>query len=103
MTAQDWLGLTLTTLSIVALVAGAVKWYISTQMKPMESKIDVLVEALEDVRKETKTNGGASMRDEIKSIKMHQEHEQAVRKETNEKVNHMYEILIEYIKDNTKR
>lgn len=90
MSAQDWLGLILTSLSILALVAGAVKWYINTQIEPIK-------EAVEDIRSETKTNGGSSMRDEIKQIKKQQELDCEVRQEQKEKLDHMYDILLEYI------
>ena len=95
MTAQEWLGLILTTLSIVALVAGAVKRYIDSQIKPIH-------EVVEEIRAETKTNGGSSMRDEIKFIKKEQEAAKQVRKESNEKLNHMYDILLEYIAKSAK-
>lgn len=90
MTAQEWLGLILTSLSIVALVAGAVKRYIDSQIKPIQ-------EVVKEIRAETKTNGGSSMRDEIKFIKKEQEDAKQVRQESNEKLNHMYDILLEYI------
>lgn len=96
MTAQEWLGLILTTLSIVALVAGAVKRYIDAQFEPIKCVV-------EEIRAETKTNGGSSMRDEIKSIKHEQEEAKVVRKESNEKLNHMYDILLEYIAESSKR
>jgi hypothetical protein len=90
MNAQDWLGLILTSLSIVALVAGMVKWYIQTQIQPIK-------EAVEDIRSETKTNGGSSMRDEIKQIKLEQEHAREKRKVQSDKIDHMYDLFIEYI------
>lgn len=93
MNAQDWLGLTLTALSILALVAGAVKWYINTQIEPIK-------EAVEDIRKETKTNGGSSMRDEIKQIKIEQENAKEKRRIQSEKIDHMYDLFIEYIAKN---
>lgn len=95
MNAQDWLGLILTSLSIVALVAGIVKWYIQVQIEPIK-------EAVEDIRKETKTNGGTSMRDEIKAIKKENELAQEVRVKTNEKLDHMYDVLLDYISRNSK-
>lgn len=95
MNAQDWLGLILTTLSIVALVAGMVKWYIGTQIKPIH-------DAVEDIRSETKTNGGSSMRDEIKAIKKEQEEAKEVRKETNQKLDRMYDILLKHIEKTSK-
>lgn len=97
MNAQDWLGLTLTSLSIVALVAGAVKWYINTQQKPMNDKVQELCEAIDDIRKETKTNGGSSMRDEIKMIKAHQEEADFLRRQMDKKLDKMYNILIDYV------
>ena len=95
MTAQDWLGLILTALSILALVAGAVKWYIQTQVEPIKCLV-------EEIRAETKTNGGSSMRDEIRAIKAEQEDARVLRKESNEKLNHMYEVLLDYISKSAK-
>lgn len=95
MSPQDWAGLTLTILSIVALIAGAVKWYISTQIKPIQ-------EAVEDIRSETKTNGGSSMRDEIKAIKLEQEYAREKRKAQSEKIDHMYDLFVEYISKSSK-
>lgn len=102
MNAQDWLGLTLTSLSILALVAGSVKWYIKTQTKPMEDRIVLLAEAVDDIRKETKTNGGSSMRDEIKSIKSHSLEADQMRRDMDKKLDKMYNILIDYIARNNK-
>ena len=95
MNAQDWLGLILTSLSIVALVAGIVKWYIQVQIEPIK-------EAVQDIRQETKTNGGTSMRDEIKAIKKENELAQEVRVKTNEKLDHMYDVLLDYVSRNSK-
>jgi len=96
MSTQDWLGLILTALSIVALVAGAVKRYIDARFEPIKCVV-------EEIRAETKTNGGSSMRDEIKAIKKEQEDAKQIRKESNEKLNHMYDILLEYIAESAKR
>lgn len=90
MSAQEWLGLILTSLSILALVAGGVKWYINTQVDPIK-------EAVEDIRKETKTNGGSSLRDEIKFIKKESEDAKKIREEQKKKLDHMYDILLDYI------
>jgi hypothetical protein len=95
MTVQEWLGVILTSLSIVALVASIVKWYIQTQISPIK-------EAVEDIRKETKTNGGSSMRDEIKSIKMHSLEADQMRRDMDKKLDKMYSILIDYISKNNK-
>jgi hypothetical protein len=95
MTATDWAQFILTMLSIGAIIVGAIRWYIKVQIKP-------IAEAVEDIRSETKTNGGTSMRDEIKSIKIEQEDAKVLRKATSDKLDHMYDILLEYVSKNSK-
>lgn len=91
MSVQDWAGLILTTLSIVALVAGGIKWLVKHYLS------------------ELKTNGGSSMRDEIKVtrkeielIKDRQDEADILRREMNEKLDKMYIILLDYISHNNK-
>ena len=95
MTATDWAQFILTMLSIGAIIVGAIRWYIKVQIKP-------IAEAVEDIRAETKTNGGTSMRDEIKAIKIEQEDAKVLRKATSDKLDHMYDILLEYVSKNSK-
>ena len=45
----------------------------------------------------TKTNGGTSMRDEIKAIKKEQEDARQHRKATSDKLDHMYEVLLDFV------
>jgi hypothetical protein len=90
MTAQDWAGFILTLLSIGGVVLGGIRWYIKVQVEP-------IIEMVSDIRSETKTNGGSSMRDEIKFIKLEQERSAKTRAVYNDKLDHMYDILIEYI------
>lgn len=90
MSTQEWAGLTLTLLSISGIILGGIRWYIKIQIEPIH-------EAVYDIRSETKTNGGSSMRDEIKAIKKEQEEAKEIRKATNEKLDHMYDILLDYI------
>ena len=95
MTATDWAQFILTMLSIGAIIVGAIRWYIKVQIKP-------IAEAVEDIRAETKTNGGTSMRDEIKQIKIEQEDAKVLRKATSDKLDHMYDILLEYVSKSSK-
>ena len=90
MSAQDWAGFILAILSIVTLLGGIVKWYIKIQTQPV-------LDAIEDIRSETKTNGGSSMRDEIKSIKKQQEEDKEVREQMNQKLNHLYDLFVDYV------
>lgn len=102
MSPQDWAGLTLTLLSITGILLAGLRWYISSQTDPVKEEIALIKEAIEDVRKETKTNGGSSMRDEIKYIKLEQERSAKTRQAYNDKLDHMYDILIDYISKNSK-
>lgn len=95
MSAQDWAGFIFTVLSIGGVLLGGLRWYIQVQIKPIS-------EAVQDIRSETKTNGGSSMRDEIKSIKKQQEADRKLSVEQKEKLDHMYDILLEYIARNSK-
>lgn len=95
MTTTDWAQFILALLSIGAIIIGAIRWYIKIQVKP-------IIDAVEDIRAETKTNGGTSMRDEIKSIKLEQENARDKRKATSDKLDHMYDILLEYVSKNSK-
>jgi hypothetical protein len=95
MSAQDWAGFILTILSIGGVLLSGIRWYIRMQVEPIK-------EAVEDIRKETKTNGGSSMRDEIKFIKKDNEEAKKVREEQKKKLDHMYDILIDYISRNSK-
>jgi hypothetical protein len=90
MSTQDWAGFILTILSIGGVIFGVIRWYIKIQIDPIK-------EAVEDIRSETKTNGGTSMRDEIKSIKKQQELDRRISVEQKQKLDHMYDILLDYI------
>lgn len=79
MSIQDWAGLVLTILSIVVLLAGGIKFLVKHYLS------------------ELKTNGGSSMRDEIKTIKLRQDEADQLRREMNQKLDKMYMILIDYI------
>lgn len=91
MTAAD----ILTILSIVVIILGGLRWYIAVQVKPIQ-------EAVEDIRKETKTNGGSSLRDEIKFIKKESEEAKEVRKHQTDKIDHLYDLFVEYVSKNSK-
>ena len=95
MTTTDWAQFILALLSIGTLVVGSIRWYIKIQIKPIH-------EAVCDIRSETKTNGGTSMRDEIKFIKAEQEEAKQLRKATSDKLDHMYDVLLDYISKSSK-
>jgi predicted helicase len=91
MNAKDWAALILSILSIVALFAGSVNFLVKHYFS------------------ELKTNGGSSMRDEIKAtnrevkeMKIRQDEADIMRREMNSKLDKMYMILIDHIAKNDK-
>ena len=90
MTTTDWAQFILALLSIGTIVVSSIRWYIKVQIKPIH-------EAVCEIRAETKTNGGTSMRDEIKQIKLEQENAREKRKATSDKLDHMYDVLLDYV------
>lgn len=95
MTTTDWAQFILALLSIGAIVVSSIRWYIKVQINPIK-------EAVEDIRSETKTNGGSSMRDEIKQIKLEQESAREKRKQQTEKIDHLYDLFVDYLAKNSK-
>ena len=90
MSLQDWAGLTLTLLSIGVILISSIRWYIDIKTKP-------IAEAVEEIRKETQTNGGSSMRDEIKAIKKDNEEAKVIREDQKQKLDHLYDLFVEYV------
>lgn len=98
MTPQDWAAFTLTILSIIALITGGVKWLIQRYIK----------DAMETL-KELKKNGGSSVKDKVDKLEIRMAEAEKVRnqmkedhKSMKEKLDHMYDILLDYIARNAK-
>ena len=97
MNAGDLASIILTLLSSAVIIVGGIRWYIDGRIKPVHDKIEEIWIAIEDVLKETKTNGGSSMRDEIRFIKRDSEEQKESQLKMTEKLDHMYDILLDYI------
>ncbi len=72
MTPQDWAGLILTTLTIVTIVAGGIRWLVKHYLN------------------ELKPNSGSSLKDSV--TRLEEDHKRVA-----DKVDHLYEILIDFI------
>jgi len=95
MTIAEWASLILTVLSIIAALGIGVRWIIRHYLK--------------DVLHELKPNSGSSLKDQVTRLEANfdkLEHQQLeadrLRKETNKKIDHMYDLFVEYITKNTK-
>jgi len=95
MTVSDWAALVLTILSIVALVAGGIKW--------------LTKHYFDEIRAEFKPNGGTSMKDaitrlenDIALLKDHMIKEEIEQDILSSKIDRMYEIMIDFMANNKK-
>ena len=79
MTAQDWAALILSIASIVGVVAGSIKWLVKHYLS------------------ELKENGGSSVKDQVNRLEQRMNEADQMRRETNDKIDKMYIILIDYI------
>jgi hypothetical protein len=79
MTPQDWAALTLSILSILGIFAGGIKWLVKHYLN------------------ELKPNSGSSLKDAVNRLEARQNEADALRKDMNRKIDHMYDILIDFI------
>ena len=79
MTIQDWAGLAVSVLTIVAVLAGAIKWLVKHYLS------------------ELKPNSGSSLKDQVSRLEIRMREADTRRQDMEKKLDHMYDILIEYI------
>ena len=82
MTIQDWASLIVAILTIVSSIAFAIKWLVKHYLS------------------ELKTNGGSSVKDQMNRLEQRANEADAKRRDMDRKLDHMYDILIEYIAKN---
>jgi hypothetical protein len=79
MSIQDWAALAVSVLTIVAVVAGSIKWLVKHYLA------------------ELKPNSGSSLKDQVSRLENRINEADVRRKEMDRKLDHMYDILLEYI------
>ena len=88
MSALDWTGLILTTLSIVALVAGGVKFLVKHYF--------------DEIKAELKPNSGSSLKDQVTRLEERSNEADQMRRDMNAKLDKMYLVLLDHISKNNK-
>jgi hypothetical protein len=95
MTIQDWLGLTLTSLSILTILGLVVRWVIRHYLK--------------DIIYELKPNGGSSLKDQVNrlekdvvSLKDQNEKGEEYHEKLDSKIDRLTEMFISYISKSSK-
>ena len=89
MSIQDWAGLILTILSILAIVGVGARWIIKTYVA--------------QILAELKPNGGGSMKDQITRLEDRANEADILRRQTNEKIDKVYFLLIDHIAEMNKK
>jgi hypothetical protein len=84
MNIQDWASLIVAILTIVSSIAFGIKWLVKHYLS------------------ELKTNGGSSVKDQISRLESRMNEAENTRKEMDRKLDHMYDILLDYISKTVK-
>ena len=84
MTIQDWASLIVAILTIVSSIAFGIKWLVKHYLV------------------ELKPNSGSSLKDQVSRLENRLNEADAKRSDMNRKLDHMYDILLEYISKNNK-
>ena len=84
MTIQDWASLIVAILTIVSSIAFGIKWLVKHYLI------------------ELKPNSGSSLKDQVSRLESRITEAEEKRSDMNRKLDHMYNILLEYISKNNK-
>jgi HD superfamily phosphodiesterase len=84
MTIQDWASLIVAILTIVSSIAFGIKWLVKHYLV------------------ELKPNSGSSLKDQVSRLESRLNEADEKRSEMNRKLDHMYDILLQYISKNNK-
>ena len=84
MTIQDWASLIVAILTILSSIAFGIKWLVKHYLV------------------ELKPNSGSSIKDQVSRLESRINEAEEKRSDMNRKLDHMYDILLQYISKNTK-
>jgi hypothetical protein len=88
MSFEAWVGTTVGILTIITSVGLGIKWLVKHYF--------------DEIKKELKPNSGSSLKDQVIRLERDMELANQKRKEMSNKLDHMYEILLDYIANNQK-
>lgn len=89
---MDWsviqmtLGISISIATVITLVASGVRWLVRHYF--------------DDIKKELKPNSGSSIKDQVTRLEKEMAQAEILRKEMNRKIDHMYELLIDFVARN---
>jgi hypothetical protein len=84
----SWIGMTVGITTIISAAALGVKWLVKHYF--------------EEIKHELKPNGGSSLKDQVNRLEKEMLSADQTRKEMNRKIDHMYDVLLDYISKSSK-
>lgn len=88
MSLESWVGIIVGISTIITSIGLGVKW--------------LTKHYFEEIKHELKPNGGSSLKDQVNRLERDMREADQRRKEMSNKLDHMYEILLDYIAKNNK-
>jgi hypothetical protein len=88
MSLEAWVGTIVGILTIITSVSLGVKWLVKHYF--------------DEIKAELKPNSGSSLKDQVMRLEREMEYANIKRKDMSNKLDHMYEILLEYIANNQR-
>lgn len=83
MTIESWVGIIVGISTIITSAAMGVRWLVRHYF--------------DEIKKELKPNSGSSLKDQVTRLEKEIKEAETLRKEMNQKIDHMYEVLLDYI------
>lgn len=83
MTLESWIGVIVGISTIITSAGLGVRWLVRHYF--------------DDIKHELKPNGGSSIKDQVNRLEKDIQEAEKLRKEMNKKIDHMYEVLLDYI------
>jgi hypothetical protein len=88
MSLEAWIGTTVGILTIITSVALGIKWLVKHYF--------------DEIKAELKPNSGSSLKDQVIRLEREMELANQKRRDMSNKLDHMYEILLDYIANNQR-
>lgn len=88
MSLESWVGIVVGLSTIITSIGLGVKW--------------LTKHYFDEIKHELKPNGGSSLKDQVNRLEKDMKEADQRRKEMSNKLDHMYEILLDYIAKNNK-
>jgi hypothetical protein len=88
MSLEAWIGTTVGILTIITSVALGIKWLVKHYF--------------DEIKTELKPNSGSSLKDQVIRLEREMELANQKRRDMSNKLDHMYEILLDYIANNQR-